>query len=347
MTQLRYFSSTQKVFEFAGQNLSDSKLLVVIDRKLTQHLPDLCNYMSLPPHRLIEVRGGEALKTLTEYARIMETILHNPLDRDCHLLAIGGGSVTDFAGFVAATLLRGIRWTAIPTTFVGMIDAAIGGKVAINSRHGKNLIGAFHSPEFVLISPDFLDSFTTDELKSSCGELVKYALLSKEITSKIMAGSSIKESIVTCAQFKNGLVANDYYDQDVRMALNLGHTLGHGLETVYRLSHSQAVLSGLALEAQLTKSSCWQADQSLKIMAKLDVISELSKCLRAFIANWQPNKIFEVMSKDKKRKGEGIRFAIADSHHVSYPLMGSQSLGDGLVALEKVMVEMSKAIQLM
>ena len=345
MTQLCYFNSTQKVFEFAGQNLYGSELLVVIDRKLTEHLPDIHNHLSLAPHRLLKVRGGEKLKTLTEYAKIMETILHDPMHRDCHLLAMGGGSVTDFAGFVAATLLRGIRWTAIPTTLVGMIDAAIGGKVALNSRGGKNLIGAFHSPEFVLISPDFLNSFTTDELKSSCGELVKYALLSQEIASKIMAGSAIKETIMTCAQFKSNLVANDYYDQGVRMALNLGHTLGHGLETVYELSHSQAVLCGLALEAQLTKSSCWQADQALKIMTKLDVIKELSGCLRALLANWQPHKVCEVISKDKKKKGAGIRFVIADSYHLSYPLMDEQSLGEGLVALEEVMAKMSKAIQ--
>jgi shikimate kinase / 3-dehydroquinate synthase len=194
------------------------------------------------------VPSGEAAKTLKVVERLWSEL---EIGRDGTIVAIGGGSTTDVAGFVAATYLRGVRWMAVPTTLTGQVDAAIGGKTGINTADGKNLAGAFHFPESVVIDPDVLTTLPEKERRTGMAEVVKTGLL---------AGRELwtlpeEEMIRACAAYKAGVVLSDPYETEGRRAvLNLGHTFAHALEagSDYRVSHGEAVALGLLAALRLS-----------------------------------------------------------------------------------------------
>jgi shikimate kinase / 3-dehydroquinate synthase len=194
------------------------------------------------------VPSGEAAKTLAVVERLWSELT---IGRDGTIVAFGGGSTTDVAGFVAATHLRGVRWIAVPTTLTGQVDAAIGGKTGINTADGKNLAGAFHFPESVVIDPDVLATLPEKERRAGMAEVVKTGLL---------AGRELwtlpeEEMIRACAAYKAGVVLSDPYETEGRRAvLNLGHTFAHALEagSDYRVSHGEAVALGLLAALRLS-----------------------------------------------------------------------------------------------
>jgi shikimate kinase/3-dehydroquinate synthase len=194
------------------------------------------------------VPSGEAAKTPAVVERLWSEL---GIGRDGWIVAFGGGSTTDVAGFVAATHLRGVRWIAVPTTLVGMVDAAIGGKTGINTVDGKNLAGAFHFPQQVFVDASFLSTLPDEERRSGMAEVVKTGLL---------AGSDLwelpeNEMIRACAAFKSAVVLSDPYEREGRRAiLNLGHTFAHALEagTGYELRHGDAVALGLLAALRLS-----------------------------------------------------------------------------------------------
>jgi shikimate kinase / 3-dehydroquinate synthase len=173
------------------------------------------------------------------------------LDRDGTIVAFGGGSTTDLAGFVAATYLRGIRWIAVPTTLTGQVDAAIGGKTGINTAEGKNLAGAFHFPESVVVDPGVLATLPDKERRAGMAEVVKTGLLAGRDVWELPE----EEMIGACAAYKAGVVLSDPYEREGRRAwLNLGHTFAHALEagSGYRVSHGEAVALGLLAALRLS-----------------------------------------------------------------------------------------------
>jgi shikimate kinase/3-dehydroquinate synthase len=198
-----------------------------------------------PVHRL---PPGEAAKTLAVVGRLWSEL---SLGRDGTVVAFGGGSTTDVAGFVAATYLRGIPWIAVPTTLTGQVDAAIGGKTGINTDAGKNLAGAFHFPERVVVDPDLLATLPDAERRAGMAEVVKTGLL---------AGRDVwalpeEEMIRACAAYKAGVVLSDPFEREGRRAwLNLGHTFAHALEagSGYRVRHGEAVALGLLAALRLS-----------------------------------------------------------------------------------------------
>ena len=173
------------------------------------------------------------------------------LDRDGTIVAFGGGSTTDLAGFVAATYLRGIRWIAVPTTLTGQVDAAIGGKTGINTPEGKNLAGAFHFPESVVVDPGVLATLPDKERRAGMAEVVKTGLLAGREVWELPE----EEMIGACVAYKAGVVLSDPYEREGRRAwLNLGHTFAHALEagSGYRVSHGEAVALGLLAALRLS-----------------------------------------------------------------------------------------------
>jgi shikimate kinase / 3-dehydroquinate synthase len=172
------------------------------------------------------------------------------IGRDGALVALGGGTTTDLAGFVAATYLRGIPWVAVPTTLVGQVDAAIGGKTGIDVPGGKNLVGAFHFPAAVLIDPDVLDTLPGEERRRGMAEVVKTGLLA----GKPLWELPEDEMVRACAAFKCAVVLSDPYERGRRAILNLGHTFGHALEAAseYALAHGDAVALGLLAALRLS-----------------------------------------------------------------------------------------------
>jgi shikimate kinase/3-dehydroquinate synthase len=222
--------------------LPDGAALIVDERVAALH------ELELSPATTHVVPSGEKAKTLAVVERVWSEL---GIGREGWIVGFGGGSTTDVAGFVAATHLRGVQWAAVPTTLVGMVDAAIGGKTGINTDDGKNLAGAFHFPQQVLIEPRFLSTLPPEERRAGMSEVVKTGLL---------AGSAIwelpeAELIRACAAFKSAVVLSDPYEREGRRAiLNLGHTFAHALEagSGYELRHGDAVALGLLAALRLS-----------------------------------------------------------------------------------------------
>ena len=194
------------------------------------------------------VPAGEQAKTPAVVERLWNEL---ELGRDGWIIGFGGGSTTDVAGFIAATHLRGVRWVAVPTTLVGMVDAAIGGKTGINTEQGKNLAGAFHFPWEVRIDPRFLATLPPEERRAGMAEVVKTGLLAGEA----LWERPDEQMIGACAAFKSAVVLSDPYERQGRRAiLNLGHTFAHALEagSGYELRHGDAVALGLLAALRLS-----------------------------------------------------------------------------------------------
>jgi len=211
---------------------------------------------------------GEKVKEFSEYQSCLEFFLAKGVHRNCHLIAFGGGATSDFAGFVASTLLRGISWSIIPTTMLAMIDAAIGGKVAINTGEGKNLVGSFHLPQNVWLNTDVLKTLPELELRSGRGELLKYAFLNKEIFEEInLENNDINKIIELCSQYKLKITEEDFKESGDRKLLNLGHSFGHVIERVYHMCHGEAVMWGMVLLFKIFKrDDLLQSLQSIKLL---------------------------------------------------------------------------------
>jgi len=193
------------------------------------------------------VPRGEAAKTLAEAELLWRALT---VDRGATLGAIGGGSTTDLVGFVAATYLRGVDWIAVPSTLVGQVDAAIGGKVGIDLPEGKNLVGAFHWPSRTVIDPTLLETLPEEERRNGLAEVVKTGLLLGEPLWELGTYAQVR----TCAAYKSGICLRDPFDRGDRAQLNLGHTFAHALEAAsgYTLPHGRAVALGLLAACRLS-----------------------------------------------------------------------------------------------
>jgi 3-dehydroquinate synthetase len=246
--------------------------ILLIDEYVSSLYKDLTTELSnIKDSHLITVPRGETAKSFSNFELYLEKILGLGINRNTHLIAIGGGATSDFVGFLAASLLRGIEWSVIPTTLLSMIDASIGGKVAINSNYGKNLIGAFHKPQNIWVCTDFLSTLEQEELNSGYGELIKYGFLSKEIFNKINSGNKIDEIIRSCGRFKEELTIRDFKELGERKNLNIGHTIGHAIEKHLKLPHGISVYHGMKLEAHLTNNSTFIIDSIASLSKKLDL----------------------------------------------------------------------------
>jgi shikimate kinase / 3-dehydroquinate synthase len=214
--------------------------IVADARVLELHPPPL----EAPLHT---VPPGEQAKTVATAERLWRELR---LDRAGTLVAFGGGCTTDVAGFVAATYLRGVDWIAVPTTLVGQVDAAIGGKTAIDLPEGKNLVGAFHWPARTLIEPGYLATLPDEQRREGMAEVVKTGLLAGEPYWELADAVLVRR----CAAFKAAVCLRDPYDRGPRQVLNLGHTFAHALEAAagFELSHGRAVALGLLAALRLS-----------------------------------------------------------------------------------------------
>ncbi len=286
------------------ESIPTDLILIVIDSNVWQLFRSSLNFqLKNKKVMLFTAIPGEDSKSFKEFEKCVEYFLSRGIHRQAHLVAIGGGAVTDMAGFVASSLLRGLPWHVVPTTLLSMIDAAIGGKVAINSQSGKNLVGAFHAPTQVIICHEFLATLPKEEYWSGVGELLKYAMLDQEIYQHIVQQNKIDmTTIMACANYKYKVTSKDFKENGLRKILNFGHTLGHALEWHYRLSHGEAVFWGMLTKLKLL--GCEEAIESFKRAAiKLQWPKRESP--------WYQKKmpieaLIELMQKDKKIQNENI-----------------------------------------
>ena len=249
--------------------------LVADERVLELHSPPI-------EARMLTVAAGEEAKTVAAAERLWRQLR---LDRSGTLVAFGGGCTTDVAGFVAATYLRGIDWVAVPTTLVGQVDAAIGGKTAINLPEGKNLVGAFHWPVQTLIDPQLLKTLSEDQRREGLAEVVKTGLLAAAPLWEL----ADEELVRRAAAFKTALCLRDPYDRGPRQVLNLGHTFAHALEagSAGAVSHGRAVALGLLAALRLSGRPTEVVDE---VLAPEPVQAD-------------PERAWEALKRDKKSTG--------------------------------------------
>lgn len=288
-------------------------VLLVTDENVAPLLPPAL--AALPRHVL---RPGEEHKTWEELGRLLGALDRAGLDRDGELVAVGGGVVTDMAGFAAALHRRGIAWSAWPTSVVGQVDAAIGGKTAVDLGGGKNTVGAFHFPQRVVVDPRALATLPTRHLRAGFGEMLKSALLRGEealaalerlkpedLSAATPAGVA---AIEACARHKAALVDEDPFDTGARRALNLGHSFGHAFEAAAMpaLLHGEAVGAGLLCAARLAAQ--------LRPGAAAGLEQRLSAALRRWglpVTLQLPSAVvIDQLRRDKKRSGAALRFVL-------------------------------------
>lgn len=262
------------------------------------------------------IADGEAGKSTTTLMQVWNWLGAAGFTRNDLIVAIGGGATTDFAGFAAASWLRGIDWVAIPTTVAGMVDAAIGGKTAINSDYGKNLIGAFHSPISVIIDFEWLATLSDRDFAAGLAEVVKAGFIADGAILDLVRGKDlatlrkdqkvIAELITRAVAVKAEVVSSDFKENFAREALNYGHTLGHAieLESKFSLRHGECVAIGMAFMSQLQLAlgliTSELAQEHLDILQALELpISYKRQSWPTLLAN---------MSLDKKARGKSLRF---------------------------------------
>jgi shikimate kinase/3-dehydroquinate synthase len=253
---------------------------------------------------------GEASKNLATIGSLYTACAGHGIERGGTLVALGGGVAGDMAGFVAATYMRGVAWVNVPTTVLAMADASLGGKVGVDLPEGKNLVGAFHPP--ALVAADFDVLATLPEIEARCGmaEIIKSGLIGDAgLFEALLDGSvALEAAILRAAAVKVGVVNADPYERGERATLNLGHTIGHGVEAAsgYKLKHGEAVAIGLAGETRLAQA-LGLAESDLYDR----VIQGLSKLgLPRRSPGLPPNAILEAMQSDKKKSGGRLKFAL-------------------------------------
>lgn len=242
-----------------GEAIADAgpQDVIVTDTNLFNVYQDLVPF----PDRIVVVAAGESSKTLAVYETVTNQLSALGVTRSCRLFALGGGVIGDLAGFAAATYMRGIPLIQIPTSLLAMVDSSVGGKVGIDTSHGKNLLGAFYPPAEVRLSTDFLRTLPDAEFRNGMAEVWKYSLIgSPELYRNLLAAPLVQEDdcrdiVRACIAQKAAIVqADEFETTGLRATLNFGHTVGHAIESVsgYGLvPHGEAVAIGMVAELKL------------------------------------------------------------------------------------------------
>jgi len=282
------------------------------------------------PSTTVVLPPGEAAKSFTTVERLCRDFASAGLTRADAVIGVGGGVVTDVAGFAASIYHRGVAVVHVPTTLLGMVDAAIGGKTGVNLPEGKNLVGAFWQPRAVLCDTDTLDQLPARELRSGHGELAKYHFL----TTESLADLALDERIAAAIRIKAAAVVADERETTGRRAtLNYGHTLGHALETAgrYDLRHGEAVAIGLVFAARLAARLGRITDD--RVAEHLEVVGG-ADLPTAVPPGWDHRELVELMRGDKKATGDGLTFVLDGPAGVE--LVSDVSETDVLAVLEEM-----------
>lgn len=291
---------------FAALKSFETHFYAVIDEKLKGHLPE----WMLSSNNVFWLTNPEAQKNLKTYGEISEFFLEKGIYRSATVIAIGGGATTDLSGYVASTILRGVDWIAVPTTLLAQVDGSIGGKVAINTSQGKNLLGAFHNPKMVYLCHDFLSTLPEVEMISGKGEILKYGFLSSKISELILNHAELETIVYECALFKSDVVEKDFKETGERILLNLGHTLGHAFESSLKIPHGVSVAMGIQYLILLFSQT-----EELKIWNKLAVslAMPLDQLQLSHYPSFSVESLEKYLSQDKKKVEDQIKLVMIKS----------------------------------
>jgi len=300
--------------ELVGK-MSDRTRVAVITSE--SYAPDLTEIRNTEAEvHVFKVPDGEEAKSVITLHKLWNWLGAAGFTRSDLIVGVGGGAITDLAGFAAASWLRGLEWIAVPTSLAGMVDASIGGKTGINSDYGKNLIGAFHSPTAVIIDTNFLTTLSDRDFAAGMAEVIKCGFISDPDILTLAAAHSvatlrknpevIEELIQRAVSVKAEVVSADFKESFAREALNYGHTLGHAIEihSKYQLRHGEAVSIGLVYAAELASARGLISVDELALHRS--ILSAYGLPITFDKQSWQ--KLAPLLALDKKARGNTIRF---------------------------------------
>lgn len=310
---------SEKIFNYTNAN----KVLIVISEKVNKLYGPKLNFKNGIKFVL---KDGENQKNFKNYIKILNFALENKLERKDAIVAIGGGVVGDIAGFVAATYLRGIDFIQIPTTLLACVDSSVGGKVAVNTDYGKNMVGAFYQPKAVFCNLNFLNTLDERQLKTGLAEVIKYAFIEKsclvdaeynffdylnENVDKIMSHDNelLSKIVQISLELKSSVVMKDEKEQGLRRILNFGHTYGHAVEKITnykKFTHGEAVAIGMVFAINLAfKKGLINSefkDKSIELISKYKLITKMP--------DFSYEKMIYLMKSDKKVENANIKFIL-------------------------------------
>ena len=251
------------------------------------------------------VKSGEQSKSKEVYFDLLEKLCADGFSRTDTVIAFGGGVVGDLAGFVASTYMRGVTLIQVPTTILAAVDSSVGGKTAINLDSGKNLVGTFYQPSAVYVSTHFFKTLPEREVASGMGEIIKYAFLSKSVTAQMIAEGANEQLVYECLKIKRDVVEQDEKESGARALLNLGHTVGHAIESLsgYKYSHGECVVKGIAYALKISQA-IYGIDQ-----ATYDKMQQLlATCGHDLTCPYTAEQLIDKISHDKKGDGTSVNF---------------------------------------
>ena len=257
--------------------------------------------------------AGEESKNGLTYLDLLNHLAESKLTRSDMIVALGGGVVGDLAGFAAATFLRGIRFLQIPTTLLAAVDSSVGGKTAIDLPAGKNLAGAFCQPSLVICDTDLLESLPADIFRDGCAEVIKYGVLYDPALFDHLEKNGLsfhREDVITrCVELKRDVVMEDEFDTGARMKLNLGHTIGHGVEAKshFGISHGKAVAVGMSIVCRAAASS-----GQLSREESDRILSLLSRFGFPTSTGYSADDLYHYTLSDKKRSGGNVSLIVPE-----------------------------------
>lgn len=293
-----------------------SKVFVVVDENTKQHcLPILQNVLTAI--EIIETKSGEIYKNLATCEFIWQQLIEQNADRKSVIINLGGGVICDMSGFAASCYKRGIDFINIPTTLLSQVDSSIGGKLGIDFKYGKNLIGLFRNPKLVLVSSQFLKTLPKRQFINGWSEIIKHALIKDKAQWLLYKNIDIHNCdmnaiVFHSLQIKKAVVEADPYENGLRKILNFGHTIGHAIEA-YSLEHDEtpllhgeAIAIGMICESFLSVKKCGLTQDELNEITKL-ILKYFPKYN---IENYNTDKIITSMLSDKKNNATKILAAL-------------------------------------
>jgi shikimate kinase/3-dehydroquinate synthase len=296
-------------------------------------------------HASIIIKPGEASKCYETFADVCDDVIAARMERRDLIVALGGGVVGDLAGFVAATVRRGMRFVQIPTTVLSQVDSSVGGKTAINSPHGKNLIGAFYQPSLVLADTDVLATLDPREFRAGYAEVAKYGLindapffawLERHHAEVFARGPALAQAIATSCHSKASIVARDETEQGDRALLNLGHTFGHALESLThyetaRLNHGEGVAIGVACAHRFSvKLGHCAPEDARRVEAHLKAVGLPTQIRDVPHWNFSAGQILDAMYQDKKVEGGALTFIL--THGIGQSFIAKGVAGESVAS---------------
>ena len=307
--------------------INQEKHVIFIDSKLS-------SIVNLDPKfKIFEIEINESTKDLNTIQKIWKIMFSQSLDRSSKIIGIGGGVLSDLVGFATSTFKRGANLSLVPSTFLGMVDAAHGGKTGFNNEFGKNQIGTFFIPEKIFICTEFLDSLSEIEMNNGIIESLKAGFLGdKEIIEMIYQDklNNLEEIIKKSIQVKYNILKNDLRESNERMFLNLGHTIGHLIEkdSNYSISHGQAVAIGMLKGFEISESK-FNLNSSIRDEFKSFLNKQSMKTEYSFNSN--QSELKEIISNDKKVTSDVVKFVLIKN--IQEPVLIDFSINDLLEVL--------------